>query len=199
MKKVLTIACAAALCGSSFAINVALGKTVTGVGHFGELRPASGWEPPGALAPFSSLTDGVYLPESSVWHHDTIWWDATVGGSESNYLEIDLGGLFRTDFYVLQADNNDKYGVYWRDKFGSWHGLGFFVEVGGFGMTTRAGGSAPIEVTAFRIFAFDGDDFFSVSEFEAHGVSVPEPFTMVLSGAAGVMALRRRLRAKRTV
>jgi hypothetical protein len=198
MKKVLMIAGAAALCGSSFAINVALGKTVTASGHFGELRPASGWEPPGPLAPFSSLTDGVYLPEGSVWHHHTIWWDAAVAGSGANTLTIDFAGLFRLTSAVLQADNNDSYGLEFRDAGGVWHGLGAFGPIAGFGMTTRGIGGAPIEATAMRISAFGGDGFYSVSEFEAHGVSVPEPFTMVLSGAAGVMALRRRLRAKRT-
>jgi hypothetical protein len=169
--------------------NVALGKTVTTSGVVGVMTCC--WAP-GPLAPLSSVTDGVFLPEGSIWQTDTVWWDERNPASANNILEIDLAGNFTVNFVSIQADNNDRYDIDYRDWAGIWHD---FVSAGpccAAGMRTRSGFVGPIQVSAFRLDAREGDLFYSVSEFQA--VGVPEPGMLALLGLGVAGAIRRRVR-----
>jgi len=189
---------------SAFAIpfNVTLNKPATLAGVFGVLRPASGWAT-NPVAPAGSIDDGVFRPESTTWNDGSIWWDATVAGSGNNTITIDLQGAYNITGIITQADNNDDYEIdYFNPYLSSWVGLGYWPAIGGWGLTTRPYPDQvtpyPISFTAseIRLSAFQGDGYYSYSEFEAFGEPVPEPSTVVLLGA-GLVAAGRRLRSRR--
>lgn len=162
---------------SAGAVNVALGKPVTITGEVGVITccwPDATVFPP---APLSSIVDGLFLPAGTEWQTGTVWWDEANPGSLNNIIEIDLGGLFPIRFVSIQADNNDSYAVSYRDQFDVWQLLGTAGPFGGPGMQIRSGTFfPPFEASAFRIDAFGGDGFYSVSEFQA----VPEPTSLAL-------------------
>lgn len=180
-------------------INVTQGKTVTATGDIGVISAAglgfgfgnAATFPP---APLSSLVDGTYLAEGTYWQTGTVWWDERHPGSANNIIEIDLNGLFLISFLSIQADNNDAYRIDVRDRFGAWLGLVTASACCGPGMRERAGPFIPFEATAFRIDAFSGDEFYSVSEFRAMGEAVPEPGSLLLiaAGLAGLGFSRRK-------
>ena len=183
-----TVAVALAVPAEAAPFNVAAGATVTASGTTGVMTCC--WAV-GPLAPLSTITDGVFLPEGSIWQTNTVWWDERHAPSLNNVIDIDLGGNYLVDRFTLQADNNDNYIVAYRDWGGSWTTLGFFPGVAGFGMTTRGVGPGwNLQASAFRIDAFGGDEFYSVSEFQA--VGVPEPGVLALLGLGIAGAVRRR-------
>jgi hypothetical protein len=170
--------------------NVALGKPVTITGEVGVITCC--W-PAGPVASLDTIVDGLLLPEETQWQTGTVWWDEFHPPSANNVVEVDLLGEFIITDLLLQADNNESYGIHYRDEFGGWNALPIFGPSGNFGMITRSAPVAPFVATAFRIDAFGGDAFYSVSEFQATGTPVPEPGTLLLFGAgAGAAALRRR-------
>jgi PEP-CTERM motif-containing protein len=170
--------------------NVALGGAVTTSGVVGVMAGCC-WSP-GPLAPLSSVTDGVFLPEGNVWQTNTVWWDERHAPSLNNFLEIDLGGNALVSELWLQADNNDAYYISMRNWTGTWIGLGWFNPFGGAGMRTRMAALAPLQASAFRIDPFNGDGLYSVSEFQAIGV--PEPGVLALLGLGVAGVIRRRIR-----
>ena len=109
-------------------------------------------------------------------------------------IEIDLQGLYLITHLAIQADNNDNYQINYLDQFGVWQGCCYATVVGGAGMRTRVGDLGPFEASAFRIDAFDGDLYYSVSEFQATGELIPEPASLLLMGTGLVGIARRRLR-----
>ena len=171
-------------------INYAQGKPVTTTGVEGVMVSAL-WLP-GPLAPLSSIVDGVFLPETSVWQTNTVWWDEANAGSFDNIIEIDLQGNFSIDKLILQADNNESYLISYRDWGGTWIDFGGFGPIfPGFGMMTRVIGDVTLQAQAFRINASGGDGLYAVSEFQA----VPEPGLLALLGIGVAGAIRRRVRA----
>lgn len=164
------------------AVNVALGAAVTPQGTFG----TAGWCC-GSLAPFASVTDGVFLPASTQWDQGTVWWGSSTPFSNNNYLIIDLGSVKQFDQLVMQADNNDSYSVeYWNGS--SYVNAWTAPSVGGWGMQTRSSGwFSTISSQYLRINATSGDSFYSVSELQALA-PVPEPEAYVFLGL-GLLAI----------
>lgn len=195
MKKWLLIATAAvALSGPvSAASNVALGKAVTLSGTFG--TDGDFWGNP-ALAPNASLVDGVFRAEGNPagqWNIDSLWWNGSTHAE--NAIDVNLGGQYKIDRLVLQADDNDVYRIQYFDALG-WHNAQEMAAVGGWGLRTRDVSIGEITTDRLRITAVSGDSYYAVSEFQAFGVAaVPEPseYTMMLAGLAVVgYGLRRR-------
>lgn len=179
--------------------NVALGAPVTLSGTFGVLRPGSAWAPAPAPAPASTITDGVFLAEGTVWTAGTVWWDASVSGSENNAIVVDLGSVLLLDRVRGQFDDNDTYLVDFRTgTVGAWSGLVTFGPVNTFGMVTRPdavlGGLAARQIRIRGSNVPGGDSYYAVSELQAS--VVPEPATVTLV-ALGLLALGAGVRRRR--
>lgn len=180
--------------------NVTQGKAVTATGDIGVISSVglgAGFGDATAFppAPLSSLVDGIYRPEGTYWQDGTVWWDKNNSGSANNIIEIDLNGLFLISFLSIQADNNDYYNIFVRDRFANWSGFVTATPFGGPGMRERSGSFPPFEATAFRIDASGGDQFYALSEFQATGEAVPEPGSLLLLAIGiGLVALRLRQR-----
>ena len=196
--------------------NVALGKSVSGFGEFGTLRPGSVWGPQ-PLAPFSSLTDGAMPAVGEQWQTGTVWWDAFATPSptaapaaapapSAAFVEIDLGSVFALTGLGLSFDNNDAYEVWGRASAGdSWSLLQTFTCVVNcsFGMenvSTPSSLASPVSARYLAVTGNAGDGYYSLGELEAFAnvSSVPEPaaFGLLLLGLVGVggSAVRQRRR-----
>lgn len=192
IKSVLLIGLLAS--ASAFAdVNIALNKPVTLNG--------GGWNQGGwgggILAPASSVNDGLFKPEGHQWDTDTVWWDGDMNtGAE---IVIDLGSTISIASFVIQADNNDTYRVEYQSGGGSWTtAWSVPMALNGGGLSTRnVTLDSPILADTLRITAITGDNWYSVSEFQAFGQPVPEPetYALMLAGLGLTLIAASRKRA----
>lgn len=193
MKKFYLAICI--LLTSTFALtteagNIALGKTVTAIGVYGTSQGTWTYYPP-ALA--SSLTDGLFVAEQQQWNKDSLWWNGH--RNPANEIYIDLGGLFRIDNFVVQADNNDVYRIDYKTNSGDWLTAHTVNSVASWGLVTRdVDLDSSIWANALRFVAISGDAFHAVTEIQAFGVvDVPEPSPaiLILTGLVAAGLARR--------
>jgi hypothetical protein len=157
--------------------NVALGATVEleGAPFFSD-----GWGG-GLVVEPGTVTDGIFLPRHNTWDLGPVWWDSHDGADR--YVKIDLGGPCRIESFVIQADDNDAYELYyWDSGVMDWllaWSIPNYDEYGD-GMQTRPNPddnteryvlSEPIVTSALKFQGnmANGDRFFSVSEIQAFG------------------------------
>jgi len=184
--------------------NIAEGKAVTLTdGTFFQY----GWGGGIAVDP-QTVVDGVFLPRSNQWDQGTVWWDDHDG--VANHIEIDLGGTFVIESFIVQADDNDAYVLEYRDlTTGDWL-LAWDVpnyDVYGWGMQTRPDVTndaavytlaSSITTDALRIGGNlnSSDRYFSVSEVQAYGYAaeVPTPAALILfsAGLLGMSLVRKK-------
>lgn len=182
---------ASTLAGAAFAdSNIALDKSVTLNGSFGGVDG-------GTLAPASSLTDGAFATEGTVWNQGSVFWDTGVAAQANDSIEINLAATYAITHFTIQADNNDNYQVQYLNN-GVWTTAWNVGTSDTHGLVTRDSGSLPvIETDALRIVQIGGDQKFSVAEVQAFGAAVvPEANTTAML-AAGLGLLGFMIRRKR--
>jgi len=172
--------------------DVTLGKSVTLDGTYG--TDPGPW-PYYAPAAGSTLTDGIFAPETELWNLNSVWWNGY--SNPANSIQIDLGGLFKINEFKVQADNNDSYLVEYRVGAGSWLTAYNVPVLASWGLVTRTENLfTPVWADALRFTATGGDGYYSVTEIQAFGESValPEPmaYTLLLAGLVLIGFKRRR-------
>ena len=201
MKRIALLALVLAFCALSFAptgalavdTNVALGKSVTATGPYnGDL---------------TTLVDGIFRPQWTTWYDGTVYWSGT-----GVTINVDLGSTFTIRSFVVQADDNDAYTLFYRDLTDNsfkvaWNVPNYDVYggVNFTGMQTRPDPyhdtqryilASPIVTDALQFVAASGDNSYAVSEIQAYGSAVPLPASMLLfaPGLAGLAAIKRRFK-----
>jgi len=189
------------------ATNIATGATVTLNGTFFN----GGWA--GAIPGNpQSLTDGVFLPQSWEWDNYTVYWNEWLNTSGTPAsIEINLGGPFRIDSFVVQVDDNDAYKLfYWNENASVWSlawdvpNYDYYQGQDLWGLQTRPDPTnnnivyllpSPIETTKLLLMGNDSssDRLYGVSEIQAYGTPVNETSAMLLLGSyLVVMVIYRR-------
>lgn len=171
------------LCGTAFAetpvTNVALHAAVTlNGGPFFQ----TGWGGGRVVGP-ETIVDGVFLPRQNQWDQGPVWWDSRDWVDRS--ITLELGGKFRIESLVVQADDNDGYLLYYRDADLNWQLLWNVPNFNsyGWGMLTRPDSydnskrytlpeGIVTDALMFKGNMSSGDKLFSVSEIQAFGTPV---------------------------
>lgn len=194
-RRLITLAVLALCTGAAGATNVALGGAVSinGPGFWN-----SGSWCCGSPAPLSSVTDGLFLPASTQWNVGTVFWTDPNNTYGLDTVTVTLNATSIVSGITIQTDDNDGYGIEYRDTGGNWLSLLTVPPPGGWGMQTSSATFGPVTATAFRISGVSGDFYNSVSEFQADGrvAAIPEPATyaLMLAGLAAVGLVGRRSR-----
>ena len=133
-------------------------------------------------APASTVTDGIFLPTSQEWDTNTVFWNANDVGPNNN-IQIDLGNTFKIDSFIVQADDNDDYAIFYKnlEQSGNAWNLAWDVPaVGGWGLQTRPDNDnitryilpTPIVTNQLEIYGgSNSDGMYAVSEVQAFGNS----------------------------
>jgi hypothetical protein len=164
------------------ATNVALNKPVTLNGVFF----IGGW-PSGDIVSADTVVDGLFFTRHHQWDLGPVWWDSS-GVNTGQSIVIDLEGVYTIESFIVQADDNDAYKLYYWDFGSSDWVLAWDVpnydevpDPANWGMQTRPNPdddteryvlASPIVTNALKIegnTSDTGDSFFSVSEIQAFG------------------------------
>jgi hypothetical protein len=184
------------LAGANIALDA--GVSLHGGGFF-----SNGWGG-GAVVDPQTIVDGVFLPQSTQWDQGAVWWDSNDGAAR--WFEIDLGGNYEIESFIMQADDNDGYTLsYWDSVSGDWQPVWAVPPVGGIGMQTRPDPTdnseqywlaSPIVTDRLRIEGdmTNSDLYFSVSEIQAFATVVPAPGAILLVAIGAGLVSRMRCR-----
>jgi len=138
-----------------------------------------GWEA-GQIVSKNTIVDGIYLARGQRWDQGAVWWDS--GDEEDRYIEINLKDEYTINSFIVQADDNDAYKLYFLNMTNNSWQLAWDVPnfnlIQGTGMVTRPNPeddseryflSNPIATDAllFRGNMDDSDRLFSLSEIQA--------------------------------
>jgi hypothetical protein len=143
-----------------------------------------GWLPPreGYEVDIDTIVDDVFFSSGQQWNRGPVWWDSNDG--EDRFITLTLEGLFEIESFIIQADNNDRYKLYYWDMTEeNWELVWHLPMMGNWGMFTRPNPSDNTEryMLSEKIitnaFKFEGDmdasdRLFSVSEIQAYGWQV---------------------------
>jgi hypothetical protein len=121
------------------------------------------------------VTDGQVAPEGAQWDAPP----AAVFDLSAGSLTYDLGRPVPVSAFAVQADANDIYKI-WGSLDGTPNSFKFLADVDnvvatGHGLRTRPVTITPTEVRFLKIGEPEGDNFYSISEFQAF-CQAPSPF-----------------------
>jgi len=143
--------------------NIARGKAVAGIGEF-FVTPDDRFFP---TVDFSTLTDGNFFPTSQWWSDGPIWWEEETDGGFQNALRIYLGGAYPIRTLVIQTAVNDIYAVNWIDENTGWHTAPVPANDGE-NLSLPTAMAIDALTDRFDIVAYDGDENYAVTEFQAY-------------------------------
>lgn len=94
-------------------------------------------EPGGIMVSEDTLIDGVFLPKGYPANWGTVWWDSQDGQNRS--ITLNLGEMYCLESYLVQADYNEVYFLYyWDTTYNSWRLIWKTLPIyGATGMQTR--------------------------------------------------------------